>query len=89
MNFSTPMLSHQLIENVIIDNNMENVDPVLLMENDELWKKVVEKIVDKLSQPTTGIHFIAGMMIKIPVFPIGFYADGKFMIPFGKYDAKC
>jgi hypothetical protein len=36
--------------------------------------------------PHWGCHIDLGVMLKLPVIPLGFYVDGKFMIPFGKMD---
>ena len=36
--------------------------------------------------PHYGCQVLAGVMVKIPVIPIGVYAEGKYMIPFGPYD---
>jgi hypothetical protein len=94
VNFATPMLSSNLVQDVINENakgqfalaaGNTNLGTGLL-GNDAIMKGVVEKIIAGLTQPSYGAHIDLGLMVKIPVVPIGVYVDGKFMIPFGELD---
>ncbi len=90
VNFATPMLSSNLVEDVIKENANSSLDlgtlgPNLL-DNSQIMKGVVNKIISGLTQPSYGAHIDLGFMVKIPVVPLGVYVDGKFMIPFGKLD---
>ena len=49
-------------------------------------KKIMKKITRNLMIPHWGCHIVAGTMVKLPVIPIGFYLDGKLMIPFDNVD---
>ncbi|MDG5815691.1 hypothetical protein QA601_11415 [Chitinispirillales bacterium ANBcel5] len=84
MHFSTPILSNKLIENVISDNNFDlemlQSDP---SEAEEVWEKVVERIIDGLARPTFGAHILLGTSVKIPAIPVGIYFDGKLLMPIG------
>ncbi|KMQ52726.1 hypothetical protein CHISP_0495 [Chitinispirillum alkaliphilum] len=87
MNFSTPVLSAKLIEDVLSKNNdfdLEFFENLATMENpEEIWSGVVERIIDGFAKPVIGMHLMAGMQVKLPVVPVGLYVDGKILIPFG------
>jgi|WetSurMetagenome_2_1015567.scaffolds.fasta_scaffold00241_26 hypothetical protein len=90
VNFATPVLSNGLVQDVIKESANNSLDlntlgPNLL-DNSEIMKGVVNKIIGGLTKPSYGAHVDLGFMVKIPVIPIGVYVDGKFMIPFGKLD---
>jgi len=40
-------------------------------------KGVVNKIIEGLTQPSYGAHIDLGLMVKIPVVPLGVYVDGE------------
>jgi hypothetical protein len=89
-NFATPMLSSNLVQDAINESangqlDMTTIGPSLL-SNNAVMKKVVEKIIVGLTEPSYGAHIDAGVNFKIPIVPIAFYIDGRFMIPFGKLD---
>ena len=90
VNFATPMLSSHLVQDVINESAQgTKTIPTLatsLLNNSDIMKGVVEKIIAGLTQPSYGAHIDLGVMVKIPVIPIGVYVDGKFMIPFGELD---
>lgn len=94
VNFATPMLSSNLVQDVINENVKGPYDlsggaaslGSGLLGNNAIMKGVVNKIIGGLTQPSYGAHIDLGLMVKIPVIPIGVYVDGKFMIPFGKLD---
>jgi hypothetical protein len=90
VNFATPMLSGHLVQDVINESAQgTKTVPALgtdLLGNTDIMKGVVNKIISGLTQPSYGAHIDLGVMVKIPVIPIGIYVDGKFMIPFGKLD---
>lgn len=90
LHLATPTLTPSLVEEVIGDaleaagSDMSQLSGV--MNDTELMKKIVQKLIDGLSVPKFGMHIVAGTMVKIPVIPLGFYADCKYMIPFGDLD---
>lgn len=88
VNFATPMLSSHLVQDVINENASNNGTDLstLVTPNNPIMKGVVNKIIEGLTQPSYGAHIDLGLMVKIPVVPLGVYVDGKFMIPFGQLD---
>jgi hypothetical protein len=90
VNFATPVLSSHLVQDVINKSaqgtkTMGTLASDLLAKPD-IMKGVVEEIIGGLTQPSYGAHIDLGVMVKIPVIPVGVYVDGKFMIPFGELD---
>jgi hypothetical protein len=87
VNFATPVLSSHLVQEVIDEKTSSTTDLSSLVTPDNpIMKGVVTKIIEGLTQPSYGAHIDLGLMVKIPVVPIGVYVDGKFMIPFGQLD---
>ena len=92
VNFATPMFSTKLVQDVINESTQGNGTQTIsslgtsVLNNQDLMKGVVNKIISGLSQPSYGMHIDLGLMVKIPIIPIGVYVDGKFMIPFGSLD---
>ena len=94
VNFATPVLSSHLVQDVINENAKGQFDfsagntnlGAGLLGNNAIMKGVVNKIIQGLTQPSYGAHIDLGVMVKIPIIPIGVYVDGKFMIPFGELD---
>jgi hypothetical protein len=85
--FATPMLSNHLVQDAINESATSQTDlSTLVQPGNAIMKSVVNKIISGLTQPTFGAHIDLGVMVKIPVIPIGVYVDGKFMIPFAKLD---
>jgi hypothetical protein len=85
--FATPMLSNHLVQDAINESATSQTDlSTLVQPGNAIMKSVVNKIISGLTQPTFGAHIDLGVMVKIPVIPIGIYVDGKFMIPFAKLD---
>ncbi|MFW6245477.1 MAG: hypothetical protein ACOC36_06290, partial [Fibrobacterota bacterium] len=86
MHFATPVLSGSLVEEVLADQNLSYEELANMENTDGLYKKVVERIIDGLSQPSFGVHLLAGTEFKLPVIPAGLYVDGKLMFPLGSLD---
>lgn len=90
VNFATPVLSSHLVQDVVNESAKDTLSPGTvgpdLLSNSTIMKGVVNKIISGLTQPSYGAHIDLGLMVKIPVVPIGVYVDGKFMIPFGQMD---
>ena len=90
VDFATPMLSSHLIEDAIGStlNDTFNLSQMGqdLFKNDAVTKKIVDQIINKMMTPHYGCHLDLGAMIKIPMIPLGFYIDGKFIIRFDKMD---
>ncbi len=90
LHFATPVLNKELIEEAL-GEAIQGVKPLSFLsgdvfENDQLTKKIMKKITRSLMIPHWGCHIVAGTMVKLPVIPIGFYFDGKLMIPFDNVD---
>jgi hypothetical protein len=90
LHFATPVLSTGLIEDALgtqlsgSKGLTELGNP--LFGSNEVMKAVTEEIIKNMFTPHFGMHLVAGVSVKPPIFPIGLYADGKLMIPFGKMD---
>jgi len=87
IHFATPALSTSLIEDAVgtrFTNNLADIQNVI--SNPVDMKKVLEKIIADLMTPHMGMHLDVGVMLKLPVVPVGFYVDGKYMIMFGELD---
>jgi hypothetical protein len=65
-------------------NDLADIQNVI--SNPVDMKKVLEKIISDLMTPHMGMHLDVGVMLKLPVVPVGFYVDGKYMIMFGELD---
>lgn len=90
LHFATPVLNKELIEEAL-GEAIQGEKPLSILsgnvfENDQLTKKIMKKITRSLMTPHWGCHIVAGTMVKLPVIPIGFYLDGKLMIPFDNVD---
>jgi len=90
VHFATPILNKGLIEDAL-GSAIEGTKGVSelgseIFENEEISKKIVKEITSSLMTPHWGCHIDLGAMIKIPVIPVGFYVDGKLMIPFDNMD---
>lgn len=91
LNFATPVLSKNLVEDALANlgtslGDVGSLDQLSLFSQDEIVKAVVEQIYQHLMTPHFGMHLDLGVMVKIPVIPLGVYVDGKFLIPFGAMD---
>jgi hypothetical protein len=95
LHFATPVLSRKLIEDALGDklNSAKNVGALATdlfgtnsSASKEISKAIIEEIMGNMMTPHWGCHIDLGVLLKIPVLPIGVYVDGKFMIPFGKMD---
>ncbi len=94
MHFATPVVTPEMVEEVVgdaIESALENGagdfgELQKQFRNKETLKPIVEKIVEGLAVPKFGLNILVGTHVKLPVVPIGFYVDGKQMIPFGPYD---
>ena len=92
LDLSTPVLTPEFVDKVINDaaeitsGNIDEITEALAGDADGLMKVIVKKLTDEAKNPTFGIHFIGGTMVKFPVVPLGIYLDGKFLIPFGDID---
>lgn len=90
VHFATPILNKGLIEDALGSAIEESMSVEALgseiFQNEELSKKIIKEITSSLMTPHWGCHIDLGAMIKIPVMPVGFYVDGKLMIPFDNMD---
>ncbi len=90
LDFATPMLSSKLIEDAIGSTLSSTMTLSQmgsgLFNNQEVMKKVIDKILDDLMTPHYGCHLAVGTMVKLPMIPLGFYLDAKYIIRFDKLD---
>jgi hypothetical protein len=91
VNFATPMLSAQLVEDALGKKVERTFDSLTSLGSDflgdsDVMKAVLDEIVAGLTVPKWGMHILLGTQVKVPVIPLAFYVDGKFMIPFGDLD---
>ena len=63
--------------NYSIHNNLKRLECLF---------KILNQIINNLFTPHYGMHLVAGASLKFPIIPLGFYIDGKYMIPFDKLD---
>jgi len=86
--FATPLLSSKLIESAL-GVKIDNPDFLKNLANpaEGYGKDIVQEIINQaLGKPALGMHLLVGAQAKLPVVPVGIYIDGKFMIPFSKFD---
>ena len=88
LNFATPIISRSLIEEAISEqlDNAASLTDLSLFSDQKVIESVITKILGSLMTPHFGLHLDLGVMIKIPVVPLGFYVDGRFHIPFDNMD---
>jgi membrane-bound metal-dependent hydrolase YbcI (DUF457 family) len=89
IDFATPMLSSKLIEEALgsdLDKKLTLSQMPQIFDNQEIMKKILIKIISDLMTPHYGCHVALGAMIKIPMIPLGFYVDGKYIIRFDDLD---
>jgi hypothetical protein len=90
LDFATPVLSAKLIQDALgstLNKTLSyNEINSQIFSQDEIMKKVMQKILDGLMTPHYGCNLDLGAMVKIPVVPLGFYLDAKYIILFDKLD---
>lgn len=87
--FATPVPSAGLVNDAIGDklSGSKSVEEVMsVMQDSKTPQKIVDELISRLMTPHFGMNVMLGFMLKPPVFPVGIYVDGKYMIPFGKLD---
>jgi len=86
---ATPLLTGSLIEDALGPalKDAEATDIDRLLSNPESGEKILNQIIkDAMGKPALGAHAILGVKAKLPVIPVGVYIDGKYMVPFSKFD---
>ncbi len=94
VHFATPVVTPDMIEEVagdaiekaLADGSGDFGQLQTTFQNQETLKPIIEEILEGLAVPKFGLNILVGTHVKLPVVPIGFYVDGKLMIPFGPYD---
>ena len=90
LHFATPILNKNLIEDALgeVVNSTKSIEELGsdIFNNEDVSKAILEKIISSMMTPHWGCHLSLGAMIKLPVLPLGFYIDGKLMIPFDNMD---
>jgi len=86
---ATPLLSNDIVQRAL--NLGNNIDPALFAQladpSSAAAKDIVKTIIDEaLGKPAMGMHILLGAKGKLPFIPVGVYIDGKYMIPFSKFD---
>ncbi len=90
IDFATPVLSSRLISDALGSalNDTFNLSQMGtdLFNKQDVQQKILNRIIDNMMTPHYGCHLDLGTMIKLPMVPLGFYIDGKFIIRFDKMD---
>ena len=94
LHFATPVLSKSLIEDALGEMLNDSKDISALStelfgttgSSKDISEKIIKEILGNMMTPHWGCHIDLGVMLKIPVMPLGLYIDGKLMIPFGDMD---
>ena len=89
VDFATPMLSAKLIEDALgptLNTQMNYSELNSVMSDQTIMRKVLDEIINKMMTPHFGCNLDLGAMVKIPVVPLGFYLDAKYIILFDKLD---
>jgi hypothetical protein len=89
VDFATPMLSAKLIEDALgptLNTQMNYSQLNTTLSDPTIMKKVLDEIINKMMTPHYGCNIDLGAMIKIPIMPVGFYLDAKYIILFDKLD---
>jgi hypothetical protein len=90
LNFTTPVLSSDLVTNLKLLQDYSAEEMVAEFTNpssqSEIGTAIVRQIIKELITPRHGMHLVAGAQAKLPLIPIALYADGKLLIPFTKFD---
>ncbi|NLD99703.1 MAG: hypothetical protein GX640_07500 [Fibrobacter sp.] len=87
--FATPVPSAGLVNDAIgegLSGEKSISEITTIMSDPETPQKIIDTLLSRLMTPHFGMHIMAGVLLKPPVFPFGIYADGKYTIPFGKLD---
>ena len=85
----TPILTSDFVEEVLkstIESSANDLGNISNSMGEAVLKNILEDLIEKSKNPTWGMHIVAGTMVKPPVIPLAFFADAKFMIPFGEMD---
>ena len=48
--------------------------------------EIGKQFMKDLMTPHTGMHLDLGASLKLPLMPVGFYIDAKYLVPFGDMD---
>jgi len=85
VDFATPMLSSKLIDDALRSYSSVPLSSDIFSSQD-LQKKIIDQIINNMMTPHYGCHIALGSMIKLPMIPLGFYIDAKYIIRFDKMD---
>jgi hypothetical protein len=90
VDFATPMLSSKLVSDAL-GSTLSGTYTMTQMsgqvfDNQVIMKKIIDQIINNMMTPHYGCHLALGTMIKLPLMPLGFYVDGKYIIRFDKLD---
>ena len=88
LHFATPVLNKELIQDAIGETieSAGSLTDLAFFSQDKVIESIVKEILANMMTPHFGMHIDLGIMVKIPVVPLGFYVDGKFLIPFDDMD---
>ena len=93
----TPIITPSFIEDVLDSpikssfsdqapnkNKFSNISSIGTRE--AFMEDIVQSLIEASKKPTFGVNFIGGTMVKLPVAPVGFFVDAKYMLPFKDLD---
>lgn len=90
LHMATPILTAKYVEKFLkyeIAKATNKIDRITeSFSKQDVLASVLRELKEEAKNPTFGMHIIGGTMVKLPVIPVGFYCDTKFMIPFGDFD---
>jgi hypothetical protein len=89
LHLGTPIITPAFVQEVLeqtIESAGNNIDNLKKGLTDQIFEDVLTRLINDSKTPTFGMHLMSGIHLKPPVIPLGFYVDGKFMIPFSKLD---
>ena len=91
LTFATPLLSSAFIEKTLgttlsTVNNVNNLQGSLFGQDNDAMVKIGKQFMKDLMTPHTGMHLDLGASLKLPLMPVGFYIDAKYLVPFGDMD---
>lgn len=90
LHLATPILTPEFI-NDIVNESLEGAANTIsagevLFDGEGLQKKILDKLIEEAKNPTFGANIVLGTSLKLPVIPVAFFADMKYMLYFGDLD---
>jgi hypothetical protein len=91
--YATPILSGSYIEKTLgttlsAVNDISQLQSAIFGQNSDAMKTLGNQFMKDMMTPHWGAHLDVGAQFKIPMIPVGFYVDGKYLLPFEKLDSS-